>query len=88
MNISKGFKNTHIYSVQTKKSLHFCCTIPLNTSGTCYIAPDSVHIKIQSHQNPTLVMGKVGCHANLVALLVGFLGGSVLKVGLAGVVKK
>ena len=33
-------------------------------------------------------MRKVGCLVNLTALIVGFLGGSVLKVDLAGVVKK
>ena len=33
-------------------------------------------------------MGKVGCLVGRAALLVGFLGGSVLKVDMAGVVKK
>ena len=33
-------------------------------------------------------MGKVGCLVNLTTLLVGFLGGSVLKVDITGAVKK
>ena len=33
-------------------------------------------------------MRNVGCIVNIVVLIVGFLGGSVLKVYLAGVVKK
>ena len=40
------------------------------------------------NQDPTLVMGKFGCLVNMAALLLGCLGGSVLKVYLAGVVKK
>ena len=44
--------------------------------------------QIKSHQNSTLVMGKVGCLVIMVALLVGCLGGSVLKVDLNGTVKK
>ena len=33
-------------------------------------------------------MSKVGCLVNMADLLVGFLGGSVLKVDISGVVKK
>ena len=40
------------------------------------------------NQDPTLVMGKFGCLVNMAALLLGCLGGSVLKVYLAGTVKK
>ena len=41
-----------------------------------------------SHHNYTLMLGKVGCLVYLVAILVGFLRGSVLKDYLAGVVKE
>ena len=34
------------------------------------------------------MLGKVGCLVNLEALLVGYLGGSVLKVDLAGAANK
>ena len=34
------------------------------------------------------MIGKVSCLINMEALLVGFLGGSVLKVDLSGVVNK
>ena len=40
------------------------------------------------NRNYTLMVGKVGYIVYMVALLVGFLGGSVLKVYLDGVVKK
>ena len=40
------------------------------------------------HHNYTLMMGKFGCLVYMLALLVGCLGVSVLKVDLAGVVKK
>ena len=43
--------------------------------------------QIKYHQNSTLVLGKVGCLVNLVALLVGFIGGSVMKVDISGAVK-
>ena len=41
-----------------------------------------------SHHNCTLIMGKVVCIVYLSVLLVFFLGGSVLKVDIFGVVKK
>ena len=41
-----------------------------------------------SHHNYTLMLGKVRCLVYLAALLIGCLGGTVLKVDLAGVVKK
>ena len=44
--------------------------------------------QVKSYQNSTFVMRKVGCSINMAALLVGFLGDSVLKVDLDGVVKK
>ena len=44
--------------------------------------------QMQSHQKSAIFMGKVGCLVNLAALLVGFLGGSVPKVDLAGEVEK
>ena len=40
------------------------------------------------NQDSTLVMGKFGCLVNMAAFLVGFLGGSVLKVDLYMVVNK
>ena len=44
--------------------------------------------QIKYHQNSTFVMRKIGCFVNLEALLVVLLGGSFLKVDLAGLVKK
>ena len=44
--------------------------------------------KIKSTQNYTLVMRKVVCIVNLVALLLCFMGDSVLKVDISGVAKK
>ena len=44
--------------------------------------------QIKFHHNPTLVMGKVRCLVGQAALLVGFLGGSVMMVDMARVVKK
>ena len=44
--------------------------------------------QIKSHQKFTFLMRKVGCLVNMAALFVGFLRGSVLKVDLAGAVKK
>ena len=41
-----------------------------------------------SHHNYKLMVGKVGCLVYLVALLVGCLGGSVMKVDFSGVVNK
>ena len=43
--------------------------------------------KIKYHLNSTIFMGRVGCIVNMAALLVGFLGGLVIKVDLDGVVK-
>ena len=42
----------------------------------------------KTHQNSSFVMIKVVCHINMEAVIVGFLGGSVMKVGIYGVVKK
>ena len=41
-----------------------------------------------SHNNYTLIVGKVVCLVIMVVLLVGFLGGSVMKVDLSGAAKK
>ena len=41
-----------------------------------------------SHHNYTLLVGKVGCLVNMAALLLGLMGGTFMKVYLAGVVKK
>ena len=49
---------------------------------------DSLGLLFLSHNNYTLIVGKVGFLVYLLALLVSCLGGSVLKVDLDGVVKK
>ena len=54
----------------------------------CYFKTMSPSYPVKSHHNYRFVMGKVGCLVYIVALLVGFLGGSVLKVDLSGSVKK
>ena len=52
-----------------------------------YIQARLVSILLSNH-NYILMLGKVGCLVFLSALLVGYLGGSVLKVGITGAVKK
>ena len=42
----------------------------------------------KSHHNYTLVMGKVGCLVNVMALIVVCLRSSVLKVDISGAVKE
>ena len=44
--------------------------------------------QIKYHQIFTFLMRKVGCLLNLEALFVDFMGGSIMKVDIAGVVKK
>ena len=44
--------------------------------------------KIKPNQNYTLVMGKVGCLVNMATIIVGLLGGSFMKVDIAGAVMK
>ena len=41
-----------------------------------------------SYHSYTLMVGKIGCILYLGALILGFLGGSVLKVDLSGLAKK
>ena len=49
---------------------------------------DSLGLLFLSHNNYTLIVGKVVCLVIMVVLLVGFLGGSVMKVDLTVAVKK
>ena len=44
--------------------------------------------QIKYHKNSTLVIGKFGCLINVPEILVGCLGGSVMKVDLYGEVEK
>ena len=44
--------------------------------------------QIRYHHNSTLVVVKVGCLVGVVALLVCFLGGSVMKIDMDEIVKK
>ena len=76
---------------QNVSLLRVCIPQVLSTMKKLYIHTilhQILFISNNYHQNSTLVMEKVGCLVNLVALVVGFLGGSVQKVDLYVVVKK